>query len=265
MQNGNEFGKRQIMESKIHGLNKVAKITVFFWVMKVFATTLGEITGDFFSMTLDNGYLVSLAITVLFLLVVLLIQLKVSKFHPALYWLVIVGTTTVGTEVSDFMDRTLGLGYAWGSLILIFGLLLTLILWHRHIKEIKVYPITDRRVEIYYWVAILFSNSLGTAFGDFLKDNLGLSYLNGAAITAGIIILVVLIHYYTKINEILLFWIAFIFTRPFGATFGDFLTKPLANGGLNFGRGIAALVTAGLLTLIIFYSHKNRNGKSLAK
>jgi uncharacterized membrane-anchored protein len=246
------------MESKIDKLNKVAKITVSFWVMKVFATTLGEITGDFFSMTLNIGYVISLAITIVFLLAVLVIQLKSSKFHPALYWLVIVGTTTVGTEVSDLMDRTLGLGYALGSVILFACLLITLVTWHRDVKEIKVYPITETRVEIYYWIAILFSNSLGTAFGDFLKDNMGLSYLTGAAITAGIIVIVVFIHYYTKINEILLFWIAFIFTRPFGATFGDFLTKPLSSGGLNFGRGIAAFITAALLSLIIFYSHKKK-------
>src|SRR5882757_6163573 len=176
------------MESKIEKLNKVAAITFSFWIMKVFATTLGEIGGDFFSMTLNMGYIISLVITAIFFLVVLGIQLKISKFHPVLYWLVIVGTTTVGTEVSDLMDRTLGLGYALGSFILFSGLLFTLFLWHEHVKKINVYPITERIVEIYYWIAILFSNSLGTAFGDFLYDNLGLSYLTGAAVTAGVIV-----------------------------------------------------------------------------
>ncbi len=244
------------MENKTGSLNKVAIITLSFWVMKVLATTLGEILGDFFSMTLDLGYIISLAITVVFFLIILFIQLKVSKFHPVLYWLVIVGTTTVGTEISDLMDRTLGLGYALGSLILFSGLVLVLFLWHKKEKEIRVYPITESRVEIFYWIAILFSNSLGTAFGDFLNDNLGLSYLTGALITAAIIVIVVLLHYYTEINRIILFWIAFIFTRPFGATFGDLLTKPLVKGGLNFGRGIAAIITAALLLLIIFYSAK---------
>ena len=247
------------MESRAGQFNKVARITMYFWVMKVLATTLGEISGDFFSMTLNAGYVISLAITGAFFLVVLMLQLKASKYHPALYWLVITGTTTVGTEISDMMDRTLKLGYALGSLILFACLMLTLFLWYKNEKEIKVYPITKTRVEIFYWLAILFSNSLGTAFGDFLSDNLGLSYFMGALVTAGVIIIVLLLHYYSKINRIVLFWIAFIFTRPFGATFGDLLTKPLAKGGLNFERGVAALITAAILALIIFYSSRKEN------
>ncbi len=244
-------------------LNKVAKITVFFWIMKVIATTLGEMLGDFFSMTLNLGYIVSLGITVGLFLIVLIMQLRANKYHPALYWLVIVGTTTVGTEISDLMDRTLGLGYALGSLILFLCLLLTLFLWHKNQKEIKVYPITEVRVEMFYWIAILFSNSLGTAFGDYLTDNMRLSYLEGAGITAAIIIIVVLVHYFTKINEILLFWIAFIFTRPFGATFGDLLTKSLAKGGLNFGRGTATLIAAAMLAIIIYFSDRNEKAGEL--
>jgi len=251
------------VEIKNSAFNKVAKITLYFWVMKIIATTLGEMLGDFFSMTLNLGYIISLAITVGFLLVALIIQLKVSKFHVILYWLVIVGTTTVGTEISDLIDRTLGLGYAWGSLILFSGLLLTLFFWHKRESGIRVYPITQPRVEIFYWIAILFSNSLGTAFGDFLSDNMGLSYLTGAIVTAIIILIVVVLHYYTKINHILLFWIAFIFTRPFGATFGDLLTKPLSKGGLNFGRGVAALIAAALLALVIVYSSKKESSKQL--
>ena len=238
-------------------LNKVAKITLLFWILKILATTLGEILGDFFSMSLNIGYVYSLLITLAFFLIVLGIQLKQEKFHAPVYWLVITGTTTVGTEISDLMDRTLGLGYTVGSIILFTALLLVLFLWYRGEKQIQVYPVTERSVEVYYWAAILISNSLGTAFGDFLSDNLGLSYLTGAAITAGIIILVVLLHYFTRLNEIVLFWIAFIFTRPFGATFGDFLTKPVANGGLNFSRGIAALVTAFLMVLVIWFSGRN--------
>ena len=249
------------MPDKNEELNKVARITVYFWIMKVVATALGEMLGDFFSMTLNLGYIISLAVTVAFLLVVLIIQLKASKFHAIGYWLVIVGTTTVGTEISDLMDRTLGLGYTWGSLILLSCLLLTLFLWHKNEGEIEVYPIEERRVETFYWIAILFSNSLGTAFGDYLTDVAGLSYLTGAAVTAGVIIIVLLLHYYTKINRILLFWIAFIFTRPFGATFGDLMTKPLAKGGLNFGRGIAALIAAGLLSLVMYYSVRKEKEK----
>ena len=243
-------------------LNKVAKITIYFWIMKVFATTLGEIAGDHLSMTSDIGYSVSLAITMGLFVLVVSIQLSVNRLYTALYWLVIVGSTTAGTEVSDFMDRTLGLGYAWGSLILFSLLMLVLYLWHFREKGIRVYPITERRIELYYWIAILISNSLGTAFGDYLTDNMELSYLAGASVTAAIIIIVVLLHYYTKINEILLFWIAFIFTRPFGATFGDLLTKPLSKGGLELGTGAAAIVTAVLLSLIIVYtSMKDKNVK----
>ncbi len=238
-------------------INKVAQITIWFWIMKVLATTLGEVLGDFLSMSLNLGYVISLGITVVFLVVVLAMQLKASRFNAPLYWLVILGTTTVGTEISDLMDRTFGLGYALGSAILFVCLLLTLFLWHRAEKKIEVYPVVKMRVELFYWTAILFSNSLGTAFGDYLSDNMGLSYLMGAAITAAIIILVVIIHYFTNLNRILLFWIAFIFTRPFGATFGDFLTKPLDSGGLDFSRGIAALITAGLLALVIFFSGRD--------
>lgn len=251
------------MNKDLSVLNKVARITIFFWIMKVLATTLGEILGDFFSMTLNLGYIVSLGITVAFFLLVLVIQLRLSRFHALVYWLVIVGTTTVGTEISDLMDRTLGLGYALGSLILFACLMITLWLWHRTEKKIEVYPIEKRRVELFYWIAILFSNSLGTAFGDYLSDNLGMSYLMGALVTGVIIIIVVLIHYFTSINEILLFWIAFIFTRPFGATFGDLLTKPIAKGGLNLGRGGAAAVTAALLLIILLISRSREKKLSL--
>lgn len=253
-----------LMKNENIDFNKVARITVIFWILKILATTLGEVLGDFFSMSLNIGYTYSLIITLVFFLVFLIIQLKQERFHAAIYWLVIVGTTTVGTEISDLMDRTLGTGYTLGSLILFTALLVTLFLWHRNVGQIKVYPITQRRVELYYWIAILISNSLGTAFGDYLSDDLGLSYLTGAAITAGIIVVVVLLHYLTKINEILLFWIAFIFTRPFGATFGDFLTKPIEKGGLNFSRGIAALATALLMGVLMFLSHRHSEKRKLS-
>jgi uncharacterized membrane-anchored protein len=245
-------------------LNKVAKITLIFWLMKIVATTLGETLGDFLSMTLDLGYLVGIGITLLFFILVLFAQLSVKKYVPIIYWLVIVGTTTLGTEISDFIDRTLHLGYAWGSLLLVSGLFLTLYLWQKKYKNLEVYPINERPKEIYYWVAILFSNSLGTAFGDFLSDNLELSYIVGASITGAIILVVVLLHYYTKINHIVLFWIAFVFTRPFGATFGDFLTKPLSKGGLELGTLPSSLVSMAIMVLLVFISHKEHN-KSMNK
>jgi uncharacterized membrane-anchored protein len=236
-------------------LNKVAEISLIFWLMKIIATTLGETLGDHLSMTMNLGYLASLGITFLFFGVVLAMQLVSKKYIPLFYWLVIISTTTLGTEISDYIDRSLHLGYAWGSLLLVSGLAITLWLWYKKFNDLKVFPIFDRNKEFYYWTAILFSNSLGTAFGDFLGDNLGMSYLYGALVTAGIIAVVVLLHYFSKLNHILLFWIAFIFTRPFGATFGDFLTKPLAKGGLDLGTLPASLVSILLISLLIMLSH----------
>ncbi|CAN5217718.1 membrane protein [soil metagenome] len=244
-------------------INKVAKITLLFWLMKIVATTLGETLGDYISMTLNLGYVVGIGITMLFFLIVLITQLSVKKYVTVIFWLVIVATTTLGTEISDFIDRTLHFGYTRGSLLLIGCLLLTLFLWHRKYKSLDVYPIAQKQKEIYYWTAILFSNSLGTAFGDFLGDNLGLSYLYGALITGAIILIVVLLHYYTKINHILLFWIAFIFTRPFGATFGDFLTKPLSKGGLDLGTLPSSLVSIAVMIILIYISH-TRHTKSIS-
>ena len=227
--------------------------------MKIVATTLGETLGDFISMTLDLGYATGIGITLLFFLIVLIFQLSFKKYIPFVYWLVIVGTTTLGTEISDFIDRSLHLGYAWGSLLLVFCLALTLGLWFKKYRNLEVYPIVDRPKELFYWVAILFSNSLGTAFGDYLSDNIGLSYLTGALVTGAIILVVVLMHYYTKINHILLFWIAFVFTRPFGATFGDFLTKPLSKGGLDLGTLPSSMVSIAILMGLIYISHRQEN------
>lgn len=245
------------MNQEPNVFNKVARITLVFWLLKILATTLGEILGDYFSMSLNLGYSVSLLLTFVLFFLVLFIQLKQDRFRRALYWLVIAGTTTVGTEISDLMDRTLGFGYALGSTILLTTLLIILFVWYKTERGIQVYPVTRKHVELFYWSAILVSNSLGTAFGDFLSDNLGLSYLEGAGITATVILVVVSLHYFTRINEIVLFWIAFIFTRPFGATFGDFLTKPISKGGLNFSRGIAASVTAGLMIAIMLITTEN--------
>ena len=237
-------------------LNKVACITLLFWLMKIVATTLGETLGDYISMTLNLGYLAGISITLAFFLLILFAQLYSKKYVPVIYWMVIVGTTTLGTEISDFIDRSLHLGYTIGSLLLISLLAITLLLWYKKYKNLEVFPIASRQKEIYYWTAILFSNSLGTAFGDFLGDSFGLSYLYGALITGAVIIIVVLLHYLTKINHILLFWIAFIFTRPFGATFGDFLTKPLAKGGLDLGTLPATLVSVAVIAVLIIIEHR---------
>ncbi len=236
-------------------LNKVAKITMLFWCMKIIATTLGETLGDFIAQTMALGYTVGILITLAFFIIVLSIQLYAKKYVPLYFWLVIIATTTLGTEISDYMDRSLGLGYAYGSLVLGAGLLLTLLLWHITFKNLEVFPIYQRKKELFFWTAVLFSNSLGTAFGDYLSDNIGLSYLTGALVTACIIAVVIGLHYYTKVNQILLFWIAFVFTRPFGATFGDFLTKPLNKGGLDLGTLAASLVALIVMSLFIIISH----------
>ncbi|WP_268033189.1 COG4705 family protein [Algoriphagus sp. PAP.12] len=238
-------------------LNKVAPITLLFWLMKIVATTLGETLGDFISQTMNYGYVVGILITLALFCTVLFFQLRADRYTPYKYWLVIIGTTTLGTEISDFMDRTLNFGYLWGSLVLVFGLLITLSLWFKKYKSIEVFPIFERSKEFYFWVAVLFSNSLGTAFGDFLSDNIGLSYVHGALVTGLIIFVVVHLHYFTKINHVLLFWIAFIFTRPFGATFGDFLTKPSAKGGLDLGTLNASMASIALIILMIFFEHRN--------
>lgn len=239
--------------------NKVAAVTVLFWLMKIVATTLGETLGDFISMTLNLGYTKGILITLFFFILILSIQLGVKKYIPAVYWMVIIGTTTLGTEISDFIDRTLKAGYLIGSLILLFGLLTSLFLWYKKYGNLEVYPILEQNKEFYYWTAILFSNSLGTAFGDFLSDNLGLGYMTGALITGLIILVVVMLHYFTKINHVVLFWIAFVFTRPFGATFGDLLTKPLAKGGLDLGTINASLVSLALMVLMVIISQKKHH------
>jgi uncharacterized membrane-anchored protein len=242
------------MEAKT--INKIAEITLLFWLMKIVATTLGETLGDFISMTLNLGYLTGIVITLIFFIAFLFYQLKTKNYKPIAFWLVIIATTTLGTEISDFIDRSLHLGYTLGSLFLLFGLLVTLFLWYKKYGNLNVSPISENKKELYFWIAVLFSNSLGTAFGDYLSDIIGLSYLQGALITATIIILVVILHYFTKLNEVFLFWLAFVFTRPFGATFGDFLTKPITKGGLDLGTLQASIVSIIIMLSMIYFSHK---------
>lgn len=245
-------------------MNKVAQVTLLFWLMKILATTLGETLGDQLSMTMGLGYASGIWITLAGFVLVLILQLSRSSFLAPLYWLVIVGTTTLGTEVSDFMDRSLGLGYIAGSALLLTALLIILALWRIKLGAIRVHPITMRSEELFYWAAILASNSLGTAFGDMLSDNLGFSYVQGALITAAVIAVVLALHRFTRMNDVLLFWIAFIFTRPFGATFGDLLTKPTSAGGMALGTLPATLVTAVLLGGLIVVAHRKERGRGLS-
>ena len=235
-------------------MNKVAPVTFSFWIMKICATTLGETAGDLLSMTMNVGYGLSSVILIGFFLIAVVAQLMSREFHPMLYWTVIIATSTSGTTMSDFMDRTLGLGYAKGSLILITCLLVVLITWRFSEKTLSVSNIQTTKVEFFYWVAILFSNTLGTALGDFLADDSGLGFSGGAALIGGLIGLVVVAAYFTKLNRVMLFWVAFVLTRPFGATCGDLLTKPTEKGGLAFGTVGSSLILAFLLVLLILYT-----------
>lgn len=244
-------------------MNKVAKVTIGFWVMKICATTLGETAGDLLSMTMNVGYAMSSVILIGLFLISLVAQLRSSKFHPVLFWTVILTTSTAGTTMSDFMDRTLKLGYAKGSLILISLLAVVLIVWRLSQKTLSVSNIQTRKAELFYWIAILVSNTLGTAAGDYLADDSGLGFLGGAALIGGLLALLVLAFNFTKLNRVMLFWIAFVLTRPFGATFGDLLTKPHEKGGLGFGTVGSSASLAVLLAAFILYTHRAEKRISL--
>lgn len=240
-------------------MNKLPPITLAFWIMKICATTLGETAGDLLSMTLHVGYAVSSLILISFFLIALIAQLKSAKFHPFLYWTVILATSTAGTTISDYMDRTLGLGYACGSLILLGILLAVLGYWRLSEKTLAVDKINTFKVELLYWIVILFSNTLGTALGDFLADSSGLGFAGGALLIGSLIALIALAHFYSKMSGVLLFWIAFVLTRPLGATVGDLLTKPVSKGGLDFGTAGASLILFGILIVCVSLSSRNKH------
>jgi uncharacterized membrane-anchored protein len=230
--------------------------------MKICATTLGETAGDLLSMTLKVGYAVSTLILMALFAFSVLAQVRSRRFHPALYWCVILTTSTAGTTMSDFLDRSLKLGYALGSAILASILIVVLAAWRRSGQTMSVSEIRSRPAEVFYWLAILISNTLGTAAGDFLADDSGLGFLGGAALIAGLIGVVALLAFLTRANRVVLFWIAFVLTRPFGATFGDLLTKPREQGGLDFGTIGSSIVLAGVLVAMIAWTSRKRRGFS---
>ncbi|MGF6087720.1 COG4705 family protein [Pseudomonas sp. 18173] len=232
-------------------MNKLPQITLAFWVMKICATTLGETAGDLLSMTLNVGYAISSLILISVFVLTLVTQLMSKTYKPVLYWIVILSTSTAGTTMSDFMDRTLELGYATGSMILIAILLGIFAAWRLSGDSLNVTKVQTFRGEMFYWMAILFSNTLGTALGDYLADDSGLGFAGGALLIGSTIAVVVLLKYFTKISSVVLFWVAFVLTRPFGATLGDFLTKPHEKGGLDFGTIGSSLVLAGILVVMI--------------
>ena len=243
-------------------VNKIAEVTFVFWVMKICATTLGETAGDLLSMTLNVGYATSTLILLTIFLVTLIAQLKSKTFHPYLYWTVILATSTAGTTMSDFMDRTLGLGYATGAAVLSICLVICLLSWRHIVGSLSVNQITTQRSEIFYWVTILFSNTLGTALGDYLADDSGLGFLGGALLVGGIIAITALLYKLTRISHIILFWIAFVLTRPLGATFGDLLTKDKP-AGLGFGTTGSSIVLALILMLVVIYASRTATATQL--
>lgn len=246
-------------------MKKVAAITFAFWAMKICATTLGETAGDLMSMTLGIGYGWSSVILNSLFLIVLAAQLFSKAYFPPLYWSVIIATSTAGTTMSDFMDRSLGLGYATGSLILAGLLISVLAIWWWREKSLSVTNISAFRPELFYWIAILISNTLGTALGDFLADDTGLGFAGGALLIGGLLILVALAYYFTGLSRVVLFWIAFVLTRPFGATLGDVLTKPMEKGGLNFGTVGSSIVLFGLLAAMVWYATVQHRKAKISK
>jgi len=232
-------------------LSKVPAVTLGFWLIKVLATTLGETGGDAITMTLNLGYLIGTAIFATVLIVAVTAQISAQRFHPFLYWTVIVATTTAGTTLADFFDRSLGIGYVGGSSILFVLLLATLGLWYWSLGSVAIDTVTSPKVETFYWATIMFSQTLGTALGDFLADTGGIGY-EGAALVFGAALAVVAgLHFYTKVSRTILFWVAFILTRPLGATMGDLLDKPVNHGGLALGRFEASAVLAIAIVLCI--------------
>jgi uncharacterized membrane-anchored protein len=229
---------------------KIPEVTLGFWIIKILATTLGETGGDTFSMTMDLGYLVSSAIFLSVLLVLVAIQIAAKKFHPLLYWAVIVGSTTAGTTMADFATRSLGIGYPGGSLLLFGCLTAVLGLWYWSLGSISVDTVSTPKVEAFYWAAITFSQTLGTALGDWVADA-GLGYEGGALVFAAGLAVLAAAYFWTGISRVLLFWAAFILTRPLGATVGDLIDKPLDHGGLAFSRPLASLVVAVLMIACI--------------
>lgn len=242
--------------------SKVAAVTLAFWVMKIAATTLGETAGDLLSMTLGLGYALSSAILVAAFLLLLMLQVSARRFHPLLFWSVVLATSTAGTTISDLLDRTLGLGYAVGSTLLATCLALVLLAWRGSEGSISVSHVGSGRPEIFYWSAVLLSNTLGTALGDFLADDSGLGFAGGAALIGTLILATALATRISSISKVVLFWIAFVLTRPFGATFGDVLTKPLEKGGLDFGTLGSSLILFSILACLVVFSLLQRRAET---
>jgi uncharacterized membrane-anchored protein len=241
-------------------MRKLPYITLLFWIVKIVAVTLGETAGDLFGITIGIGYVVTALIFLAFFLIVLTLQIRAKRFYPALFWAVVLGTSLVGTEISDFLDRgpgdssaPNGVGYGWGALILTSLLVIIFLVWWRTGQTYDVENIASRKGEILYWIAILVSNTLGTSSGDWLADDTGLGFRNAFFVIAGIMVLIVAAHYLTTINGTVLFWLAFILTRPLGAAGGDSLIKPRDEGGLGWGTFWGSMALFVVLVALVIY------------
>jgi uncharacterized membrane-anchored protein len=241
-------------------VSKVPEVTLGFWIVKIAATTLGETGGDAVTMTLGLGYLIGTAIFATILVVAVSAQIAAKRFHPFLYWAVIVATTTAGTTLADFCDRSLGIGYAGGSSLLFALLIASLGLWYWSLGSVSVNTVITPKAEMFYWATIMFSQTLGTALGDWMADTTGLGYEGGAIVFAAALAVVATLYFRTRVSHTLLFWAAFILTRPLGATVGDFLDKPLAKGGLALGRfSASAVLVAFIIACVLFIPQRAGN------
>lgn len=245
------------MKKSLNTSSKVPEITLLFWIIKIAATTLGETGGDVVSMSMNLGYLAGTAIFAIIFLIAVSAQIKNDGFHPLLYWTTIVATTTVGTTLADFADRSLGVGYTGGTLILFSLLMMSLFIWHRTLGTVSINSIATPKAELFYWITIMFSQTLGTALGDWTADSVGLGYIGSAMIFGLLLSFVAIAYYRTTISRVTLFWIAFILTRPLGAVVGDFLDKPTNAGGLALSRYTAsAILLLFILVCIVIFKQQ---------
>jgi uncharacterized membrane-anchored protein len=253
-------------ETKSELVAKVPQVTLLFWIIKILATTLGETGGDAVTMSWlgettpeakGTGYLIGTAIFGVIFVVTVLVQIKARKFHPFLYWLTIVATTTVGTTLADYCDRSLGIGYTGGSTILLILVIASLLIWRWSTGSISIETVSTPKVEVFYWVTIMFSQTLGTALGDWVADTNEMGYVGAATVFGGLLLLTALLYYFTTLSHAVLFWAAFILTRPLGAVVGDFLDKPHAEGGLALSRYSASLtLLVVIVALILVFPQK---------
>lgn len=238
-------------------LSKVPEVTLLFWIIKIIATTLGETGGDALSMSLNLGYLVSSFIFGAIFIVAVIVQIRAKNFHPFLYWTTIIATTTLGTTLADFADRSLGVGYTGGTTLLLSLLIASLFIWYRSAGTISVETINTPRAEMFYWITIMFSQTLGTALGDWAADTAGLGYIGAAIIFGGLLMLITAAYFWSNISKTILFWAAFVLTRPLGAVVGDYLDKPIAQGGLELSRYTASItLLAFIIVLVLMFPQR---------